>query len=175
MNKANELLLNGGEIVYIGFGSNLAPREVYLKKAVEAISGHPDCAVKAISSVYETKPLGSKAGSNFLNLAVELCTLLPPKGLFLLLKEIEKSLGRKERERWADREIDLDVLLYGKRIIEEDGLRIPHQSMNERDFVLVPLLELNPDLLRPDSHQRLQDIEAALAERFIIRKTDISL
>jgi 2-amino-4-hydroxy-6-hydroxymethyldihydropteridine diphosphokinase len=164
---------NSGESAvqcFIGLGSNLSPRRTYLQNALRHIDTHPGCRVAGISSVYETMPLGEKAGTNFLNMVAEVYTILPPKELFLFLKDIEKTLGRLKRERWADREIDLDILLYGNVVLDADELTIPHAALHARDFVLIPLLELNPNLVDPANGERLAAAVSVLTEHFIIRK-----
>lgn len=165
-----EQSVGNAERVYIGMGSNLSPRRTYLRDALAHIDAHPGCRVSQASSVYETMPLGDKAGTNFLNMVAEVYTILPPKELFLFLKDIEKTLGRRQRERWADREIDLDILLYGNLVLDTDGLTIPHAALHGRDFVLVPLLELNNSLVDPATGDRLEDSATSLTEHFIISK-----
>lgn len=144
-------------------------------QALQRLELREGCEITRKSSLYETKPLGEAATTNFLNMVVELHTKLAPKELFLFLKEIERTLGRQQRERWADREIDLDVLLVDDLIISDEQLTIPHPRLQERDFVLVPLLEINQDLIDPAGGKTYKEIEAALKERFILTKSSESL
>ncbi len=162
-------------IAFIGLGSNIHPRRNFLKLALSELTRQGRCEIVRKSSLYETKPLGDRAKTNFLNMVIELHTKLAPKELFLLLKEIERTLGRKPRERWADREIDLDILLVDDIVSIDETLTIPHPRITERDFVLVPLLEIDPEMVNPADGLAYKEIEAALTERFILTKSSESL
>ncbi|HLH28421.1 MAG TPA: 2-amino-4-hydroxy-6-hydroxymethyldihydropteridine diphosphokinase [Acidimicrobiales bacterium] len=132
---------------YIGLGTNLGDREGFLRAAVDALVAH-DLAPTAVSSVYESAPLGPPQ-PDYLNAAAEVRTALGARELLEQLKAIEAELGRQHRERWGPREIDLDLLLYGDETIDEDGLTVPHPELTKRSFVLVPLLEIAPYLDLP--------------------------
>jgi 2-amino-4-hydroxy-6-hydroxymethyldihydropteridine diphosphokinase len=135
---------------FVGLGSNLGDRLSELRAAVEALRATPSVEVVALSSVYETDPVGP-AQPDFLNAVVELRTDLEPRLLLARLKEIEAQAGRFSArvERWGPREVDLDLLLYDDLVIESDRLRIPHPSMHERAFVLVPLCEIDASVVVP--------------------------
>lgn len=132
---------------FVGLGSNLGDREGYLLAALRAM---PACglAVDAVSSVYETDPLGPPQ-PDYLNAVAKVSTGLPAREVLAALKAIEAQLGREHTERWGPREIDLDLLLYGDEMIDTDDLCVPHPEMTKRSFVLVPLLEIAPDLDLP--------------------------
>ncbi len=161
--------------VFIGLGTNVEPREKYLQCALSEIATSGSIKIVRISSIYETKPLGETASGNFLNMVIEIITELSPKTLFLMLQNVEIKMGRQQRERWGDREIDLDILLYGDEVILESYLQIPHPRIAERDFVIVPLSEINPDQTLPGDGRSLSEIELLLRERFIICKRKESL
>ena len=132
---------------YIGLGSNLGDRLGYLQAAVRALSARglePD----GVSSVYESDALGPPQ-PDYLNAVVSVSTSLSARELLEALKVIEAELGRQKTERWGPREIDLDLLLYGDEMLEEDGLTVPHPEMTKRSFVLMPLLEIAPGLDLP--------------------------
>jgi len=134
-------------VAYIGLGSNLGDRLGYLQAAVAALSARglePD----GVSSVYESDALGPPQ-PDYLNAVVSVSTWLSARELLEALKAIEAELGRQKTERWGPREIDLDLLLYGDEMLEEDGLTIPHPEMTKRSFVLMPLLEIAPGLDLP--------------------------
>jgi 2-amino-4-hydroxy-6-hydroxymethyldihydropteridine diphosphokinase len=132
---------------YIGLGSNLGDRLGYLQAAVKALSAR-GLEPAALSSVYESDALGPPQ-PDYLNAVVSVSTPLTPRELLEALKAIEGELGRHHGERWGPREIDLDLLLYGDEMLEEDGLTVPHPEMTKRSFVLLPLLEIAPDLDLP--------------------------
>lgn len=127
---------------YLAAGSNLGNRSKNIKKAFDCLAATKGIKIEKISKVYETHPVGGPPQGTFLNAAVKIKTSLSPASLLNALKKIEKSLGRKENVRWGPREIDLDILLYGNRIIKAKNLLIPHPRMFEREFVLKPLREI---------------------------------
>ena len=127
--------------VYLGLGSNLGDREGNLLQACELLG----CLEK--SKIHETEPFGVLDQPKFLNMVCEIETELSPRELLLFVKNIEKKLGRKKREKWGPREIDIDILFYGDQIIDEPDLKIPHPGIKERDFVLKPLKEIAPGLV----------------------------
>jgi 2-amino-4-hydroxy-6-hydroxymethyldihydropteridine diphosphokinase len=137
------------EIAYIGAGSNLGDRAAHIEAAVARIDGHPGCRVRGVSPIYETEPLGEDAGGWFLNAAFSVETELSPRELLELLQEVEKAAGRERRRKWASRTLDLDILFFGDRIIEEEDLLIPHPQIHLRRFVLLPLKEIAPDFIHP--------------------------
>ncbi|MGQ9477018.1 MAG: 2-amino-4-hydroxy-6-hydroxymethyldihydropteridine diphosphokinase [Candidatus Bipolaricaulia bacterium] len=150
---------------YIGLGSNLGRREENLVRAISLLGSSPEIWVLRRASLYETEPVGVEDQPWFLNSVVEVETSLPPRGLLHRLKEIERELGREDRGRWGPREIDLDLLLYGDLILEEDGLILPHPELHRRKFVLEPLCELAPELVHPRLKRPLRDLLADLDER----------
>ena len=134
--------------VHVGLGSNVGDRLGSLRAAVAALRTHDDIRVTAASSVYETDPVGPEQ-PDFLNAAIEIETDLAPQELLHVLKSIEGELGRIPRERWGPREIDLDLLVYGDLVCDEEGLEVPHPRIGGRAFVLVPLEEIAPALEIP--------------------------
>lgn len=129
---------------YIALGSNLGDREGYLSAAVSQISGLRETRLKAVSKVYETKPVGYAEQGSFLNMAVCVETGLEPASLLEELQRIERSLDRVRYIHWGPRTIDLDILLYGDLTVDTQKLVIPHPRMAERAFVLVPLKDIHP-------------------------------
>ncbi len=144
---------------YLGLGSNLGDRAGFLLKALSEVSRLPKTHLLRISPIYETEPLGPPQPP-YLNLVAEVETGLPPRGLLEALLEVEARLGRVRRERWGPRTIDLDLLLYGDLVLEEEDLVLPHPRLHERAFVLVPLLDLLPE----GRHPRLGQSFAKLLE-----------
>lgn len=128
--------------VYVGIGSNLGDREQYLLQAVMRLEQHPAISAVRRSAIYETAPVDYLQQGPFLNMVVELLTVLSPRVLLDLLQQIEGELGRTRDIRYGPRTVDLDILLYGDQYIEHPDLTIPHPRMLERLFVLIPLADL---------------------------------
>ena len=167
MDKSKNNLKN---IVYIALGSNKGDRSNYLKKAVEGIKKKSDCGIVSVSSVYETKPFGNVKQANFYNCAAGIRTSLSIIEFFHLLKKIEKELGRTKTERWGPREIDLDLLFFNNEIFKNNELKVPHEGIAFRDFVLVPLCEIAPNFIHPELNKKICDI--CNIEKNIIKKLE---
>jgi 2-amino-4-hydroxy-6-hydroxymethyldihydropteridine diphosphokinase len=147
---------------YLGLGSNVGERTANLRRAVELLAEH-GVVVEAVSSAYETEPVGEILDQpDFLNAAARIRTDLDPLPLLDLCKVVEAELGRAfGGPRHGPRPIDVDLLLLGDIEFEHERLRLPHAEVTSRRFVLVPLLELDPDLALPDG-TRLADVLAGL-------------
>nr|BEI32163.1 2-amino-4-hydroxy-6-hydroxymethyldihydropteridine diphosphokinase [Planomicrobium sp.] len=130
---------------YLSLGSNMGDRVGMLRQAVRLLKEHPAIEVMNISSLYETAPVGFTEQDVFLNMVVQLQTSLTAYELLEICQDIEQTLDRKREIRWGPRTIDLDILLYNQDEFETENLVIPHPRMHERAFVLVPLLELDPE------------------------------
>ncbi|MBU1037912.1 MAG: 2-amino-4-hydroxy-6-hydroxymethyldihydropteridine diphosphokinase [Candidatus Omnitrophica bacterium] len=128
---------------YIGIGSNMGPRRRNIDLAIGRIEANPDIVLKRVSAIYETDPVGPIEQGKFLNGVMEVETSLSPESLLKELNVIEEALGRKRTVKNGPRTIDLDILYYGDEIVNEDELIIPHPRINEREFVLKGLRELN--------------------------------
>ncbi|MDX1757628.1 MAG: 2-amino-4-hydroxy-6-hydroxymethyldihydropteridine diphosphokinase [Marinobacter sp.] len=135
---------------YVGLGSNLANPLQQLAAAVTALATLPQSQLVAQSPFYRSAPVGPQDQPDFINGAVALETRLPALALLDQLQAIEQSQGRQRIEHWGPRTLDLDLLLYGKETITCDRLRVPHPELVNRDFVLQPLLDLDPALTLPD-------------------------
>jgi 2-amino-4-hydroxy-6-hydroxymethyldihydropteridine diphosphokinase len=147
---------------YVGLGSNLGDREQYVRRAIELLASEPEIDLLAVSSVRETEPVDFLDQPRFLNAAAEAETSLSPQALLERLLAVEQALGRRrEGRRFGPRTIDLDLLLYGDKIVDEPGLTVPHPRLVERRFALEPLHELDPDLVVP-GHGTVSDLLAAL-------------
>lgn len=134
--------------VYIGLGSNLGDRIAHLAAARDALAAQAG-PLLAQSSLYDTDPWGPVPQDNYLNQVVSVSSDLPPRELLARLHKIERAEGRDRAHevRYGPRSLDLDILLYADRVVDEDGLTIPHPRIGERAFVLVPLAEIAPDIL----------------------------
>ena len=149
---------------YLGLGSNVGDREAHLRAAIGLLGDH-DVAVEAVSSAYETEPVGEILDQpDFLNAAARVCTALEPEALLDICKAIEVEQGRMlAGPRHGPRPLDIDLLLLGDLELETERLTLPHPQVAARRFVLVPLLELDPELALPDG-TRLADALASLGE-----------
>ena len=152
------------ETAYIGFGSNVGDRIDFCDRAVTLLSLLPHSQVTGVSLLYETEPVkdGANPGAGWLlNGVVQLETAITPESLLSMLSEIERSLGRDDDNRSGPRTIDLDLLFYGQRVIDQPGLKVPHPRLHMRRFVLMPLSELAPLLVHPT---RLRSVNQMLSE-----------
>ena len=155
----------------IAVGSNLGHRLEHLKAAADGLSAVG--VIAGTSSVYETAPVGGPDQGPFLNAVVVLDTARTPMGLLRELLLIERSRGRVRRERWGPRTLDLDLILFDERSIDEAGLAVPHPQMRHRRFVLEPLLEIWPDAAMPDGSPVTPAEESVWAQE--ISRTDLVL
>ncbi len=154
---------------YLSLGSNLGNREDNLDMALKLLSQR--MRVGKVSSIYDTEPLGNTNQPHFLNIACEVFTRLTPEGLLSLAKGIEGKMGRRGKSG-EPRTIDIDILLYGDKTMDMPDLVIPHPSMAERSFVLVPLAEIAPDLVHPVSKKKIKEMREEIKEKQGVLKLD---
>lgn len=136
--------------VYLGLGSNLGNKELNINSAIDLLASKAGI-IRKVSSFYESEPWGFDSENTFKNLVLLLGTDLSPLALLNKIKEIEVQMGRVQKAAgfYTDRIIDIDILFYDSLIIHEPDLIIPHPLLTERDFVLLPLIEIAPDLKHP--------------------------
>ena len=151
-------------VAYIGFGSNIGDRLAHIQNAIHILSKTEGIALKQISSIYKTAPVGYEEQTQFLNGVAAIQTTLSPVSLLHTLKDIETAVGRKHRIRWGPREIDLDILIYGDLCVQTEKLVIPHPEMHLRGFVLVPLVEIAPNLMHPVLQESVQTLLGCLED-----------
>jgi 2-amino-4-hydroxy-6-hydroxymethyldihydropteridine diphosphokinase len=147
------------ERVYIGLGSNLADPAEQLREALKALAQLPQTALSGVSSFYVSDSL-LPGQPRYTNAVAALDTGLAPLALLDALQGVENGQGRERLERWGPRTLDLDILLFGDRLIDEPRLKVPHYHMHARAFVLYPLAELAPGLILADG-RALDDLLAA--------------
>ncbi|MCF7793274.1 MAG: 2-amino-4-hydroxy-6-hydroxymethyldihydropteridine diphosphokinase [Candidatus Cloacimonetes bacterium] len=145
-------------ICYLGLGSNLGDRKDYINRAISRISSHPEISMLKCSTIIETQAFGKKDQPDFLNCVMKIKTQLNPSELLKFCLKTEKSLGRIRYETWGTRTIDIDLLLYENRIVEQPNLKIPHPGIPKREFVLRSLVELCPDYIHPVSKKRIKEM-----------------
>ena len=159
--------------VYLALGSNIGNREEMLQRAIDELHG-PAITITRLSSVYETKPMDVTDQPMFLNMVVEAETSLFPMMLLKRVQDVEKGLGRKKLIDKGPRSIDIDILLFGRAIIDSPQLQVPHPRMTERRFVLEPLNEIAPDLRHPRTRRTIRDLLGATLSQGVAR-TDLRL
>ena len=152
-----------GNTAYLGIGTNLGDKAAHIRRAVELI-GQRVGTVLAVSPFYQSEPWGFVSDNRFLNVAVQVATSLSPMELLRETQSIEKLMGRTEKttSTYADRIIDIDILFYGQMVLDTETLKIPHPLLPERDFVVIPLAEIAPQLIHPTLHLRMEE----LADRY---------
>ena len=157
--------------VFLSLGSNIGDRAANLKAAIAALPG-AGVRVRKVSAFYETEPVDYLQQDWFLNCVVEGGTELPAGTLLPRLREIEMRMGSKKAIAKGPRILDIDILLYGDETIATPELQVPHPRMTERRFVLVPLVEIAPDMQHPSWHATAADLLAATLDRSEVRKFD---
>ena len=148
------------ERIYIGMGSNLAAPEAQLRSAAEALAQLPESRLHGVSAFYQSDSL-LPGQPRYTNAVAALDSALAPLGLLDALQAIENQQGRERNERWGPRTLDLDILLFGDRLIDEPRLKVPHYHMQARPFVLYPLAELAPADLQLADGRTLRELLAA--------------
>ena len=148
-----------GVLAYVGLGSNLGDRRAILASALDALGP------RRVSRILETEPWGRAEQPLFLNAVAELDADLEPEPLLARLMDVEARHGRIRTERWGPRTLDLDLLLYGDRVVSLPGLTVPHPRLAERRFVLEGLAELAPDLRVPGTDRTVRELLVRLEVR----------
>jgi len=156
------------KLVYLSLGSNLGDRAAHLQQAIDRLSALGK--ITAVSSFYETEPVEVTAQPWFLNCVVALETEKMPRQLIAAILDLEQQMGRRRLEKKGPRTIDIDILLFGKSVIEMPGLTVPHPAMHERRFVLEPLTEITPDLRHPVFKRTIRELLEALPPGQATRK-----
>ena len=159
-----------GEVAYLSLGSNLGDRPANLRAAIAQLEG--GCSLRAVSALYETQPVDVPDQPWFLNCVAAIETGKTPRELLRFVLSIEAALGRFRLRDKGPRRIDIDVLLFGDRVLEEPGLTIPHPAMQERRFVLEPLVEIAPEARHPVLKKTARELLAALDETQIVRRVE---
>lgn len=142
----------------MGLGSNMGDTERLIRSALDLLNAIPGTRVIRTSSLYDSEAHGEPEQPDYLNAAALLETDRPPRQLLWHLLLIEAKLGRERRKRWGPRPIDLDLLFYDSRVLDEPDLVLPHPRIAERPFVLVPLDEIDPEFVHPSLNRTVHDL-----------------
>ncbi len=148
--------------VYLGIGSNLGDRQLYINQAIDCIRNHPHMTLDAVSSIHETIAISTVEQPHFLNGALRILTHLSPHELLVETEAIEKKMGRVAKGSGEPRTLDLDILFYGDQILATDTLIIPHPLIQDRLFVLRPLSELAPEFCHPIFNESIAYLRSQL-------------
>lgn len=160
-------------LAYIAGGSNLGDRLQFLQKAGELLAASDSVQVKRRAGIYETEPAGGPPQGKYLNTVWEIETEFSAQDLLNYLFSVERQLGRERTVKNAPRTLDLDILFYGNKVIREEDLKIPHPCLQERLFVLQPLLDLAPDFQDPASGKPVKTLwKEASAGRPSLKKIE---
>lgn len=156
--------------VYLALGTNVGNRREMLNQVVEALG--KELSEIVYSNIYETKPWGFREQENFFNMVIKGITELSPQALLHSVRSIEKKLGRQKRFRNGPREIDIDIVFYDELVLHTSDLIIPHPRIAERDFVLQPLIDIDPNVVEPVAGKAVAALYEQLAEgeKTIVRK-----
>jgi 2-amino-4-hydroxy-6-hydroxymethyldihydropteridine diphosphokinase len=155
--------------VYIGLGTNVGDRESNLKDAISELAAVPEIEIVSLSSIYETNPVGYLEQGKFLNMVVCINTTFDAQTLLVTCMKIEQNLGRKREIRWGPRTIDLDILLYNQENIVTKNLIVPHPRMLDRAFVVIPLVEIDKDIILPNMEKPIREIMDDIPEKEGVR------
>lgn len=160
--------------VYLSLGSNIECRLTHLNSALELIAQELGQIIRK-SAIYETESVGFESEISFYNMCVQIDTAFTPKQLLEYSQEIELKIGRTEKTNgpYSSRKIDIDILFYEDHIIENDTLSIPHKHYQNRNFVLIPLLEINPKLIDPKTGCSIEETQLKCTDKSEVKRTTI--
>lgn len=148
----------GWHEVYVAFGSNLGEREEHINRGLKLLNNYDGIIVEKSSEVIKTAPYGGVEQEEFLNGVIRVKTYLSPKELLDVLHEVENSENRERIVHWGPRTLDLDIIFYDNLVLDDEELCIPHIDMENRDFVLLPMMELAPCKRHPVSGKSIQEL-----------------
>ena len=150
------------EIIFLALGSNVESRKQYIETAINLLREKVHDIV--VAPLYETKPRYFEDQQNFLNTVLRGYTELEPWELLQFTQTVQQEVGRVERFRYGPREIDIDILMYDQIVYKDEGLEIPHSRLQERDFVLQPFADINPDFLHPVLKKTIKELLDAIPQ-----------
>ena len=158
----------------VALGSNLGDRRAALQSALRLLRGTPGVAVRAVSPVYETEPVGGPEQPRYLNAVLLLRTALPARALLARAQEVERELGRERRERWGPRTIDVDLIAVDGCVSDDPALTLPHPRAHQRAFVLAPWADVDAHAALP-GHGPVRELLARVGRDGVRRRDDLAL
>jgi len=159
--------------VLLSLGSNQGDRIKQCRSAIENIKERFPAEIRKISSFYETQAMGPADQKDYINMALEIETDLPPMSLLRAIREVETLMGRRKLVKWGSRDIDIDILLYDDLVMRSDNLTIPHLLMHERMFVLEPLAEIVPSKVHPLTRKTIAQMAKKCKDPLWVKKLNI--
>ena len=160
-------------LIYLSLGTNLGNRQLNLNKSMELIEMKVGKIIKQ-SSVYQTKAWGVKDQPDFLNMVLEVETKFSPQFVLTTILSIETEMGRIRERKWYTRLIDIDLLFYEDLIIKESNLIVPHPYLQDRNFVLAPLMEIAPSLVHPVIKKTIEQLVEECRDTLVVEKIDFT-
>jgi len=158
--------------VVLSLGSNIGDRRKTIIKTISKL--REKIHIEKVSSLYETEPWGYRKQNKFFNVVVSGETGLNPRNLLFFIKKVEKEMGRRERFRWGPREIDVDIIFYEDVILKEEDLKIPHKEYRDRNFVIVPLLEVEGEFIDPERGKKVCELFTVKSSKDVKKIEDFS-
>jgi 2-amino-4-hydroxy-6-hydroxymethyldihydropteridine diphosphokinase len=155
--------------VYLLLGSNLGNRQLFMQQAIKLIAEQISPVIKS-SSIYETQSWGKSGAPDYLNQVILLQTNMPARVILEKILAIEIVLGRKREEKWGSRTIDIDILFYGDKVINEPDLQVPHPELHKRRFTLEPLNEIAQDFKHPGCKKTIFELKKELNDDLVVKK-----
>ncbi len=159
--------------VLLSLGSNQGDRIKQCRGAIEHIKERFPAEIRKISSFYETQAMGPADQKDYINMALEIETDLPPMSLLRSIREVETLMGRRKLVKWGSRDIDIDILLYDDLVMRSDNLTIPHLLMHERMFVLEPLSEIVPNVVHPLTRKTISQMVKKCKDPLWVKKLNV--
>lgn len=156
--KAAKFIAGRHHVAYIGLGSNLGDRQIFIAYGMKRLSRMILTGIGSISGLYSTEPVGIPDRTPFLNMVIQVYTELNAIALLDELQKIERDAGRTDMQRKASRVLDMDILFYDDDIISADNLIVPHPDVHNRKFMLQPLADIAPDLVHPVKHKTVLEL-----------------
>lgn len=153
--------------IFLSLGTNVGDRLINIKNTVIELKNI--LRVEKISYIYETEPWGYIDQNKFLNLCIQGSTDMGPQELLIEMKKLEAKIGREKTFQWGPRLIDIDILFYDDLTLQEDKLVLPHSGIEERAFVLIPLLDINPNFIHPVLNKSVLELSKNVSDDGIVR------
>lgn len=158
--------------VFISLGSNIGNSIDFLKKAIELISKNSEIQIIKKSSLMKTSPIGQTKQNDFINQIVLIDTNILPLDLLNFFKEIESSLGRVQRKKWKEREIDIDIICYENFVLDHEKLKIPHPELFNRLFIILGALEIDPTYILEGTNTSFNEIYQSIKKKLTNQKVE---